>query len=78
MYITCMSCFTQMMGMNDEFVSEKKKSVVQTGSEMRCVTFDAVMVSGTLRSGMPHCIPLRSAVLLWRVLRKTLWMTEFL
>lgn len=65
----------------------KKKSVVQTESEMRCITFvncgshwcfDAVMVSGTLRSGMPHCIPLRSAVLLWRVLRKTLWMTEFL
>lgn len=40
--------------------------------------FDIVMVSGTQRSGMPHCILLQSEILLWKVLRRTLWMTEFL
>lgn len=36
------------------------------------------MVSGTLRSGMPHCIPLQSVTLQWKVLKRTLWMREFL
>lgn len=36
-----------------------------------------VMVSGTLRNGMPHYIPLQSEAHLWKVLRRTTWMTEF-
>lgn len=40
--------------------------------------FNTVMVSGTLRSGMPPCIPLQSVALQWKVLRRTMWMIEFL
>lgn len=41
-------------------------------------SFDQVMESGTLRNGMPLCIPHQSGVLQWKVLKKTLWMRELL
>lgn len=42
------------------------------------VCCDTVKVSGTLRSGTPHCIPLQSVALQWKVLRRTMQMKESL